>query len=222
MQSHVWNRLFSYTIGIMIGCACGGVLFFWIGQPIGSTIADGRYGWYISRSTGIVAYLFAWLSTLTGLLITSRQAQLWPGVAHTNDIHRQASVVSLLMTIVHAVILISNKYLHYTWVTLFVPDLNGPYLPMAIGIGQVALPGAIIVTLSAEWRSALGKAWRWIHMGAFGVFVAAAIHGIYSGSDTRNPLISGMYIVTICSVVFLTIYRIRYRDLEQQHRHATH
>jgi hypothetical protein len=52
--------------------------------------------------------------------------------------------------------------------------------------------------------------------------VAAAVHGIYSGSDTRSPLISGMYIVTICSVVFLTIYRIRYRDLEQQHRHATH
>jgi sulfoxide reductase heme-binding subunit YedZ len=221
MASQLWNRLFAYTIGIMVGCVIGGFLFFWIGQPIGSTIADGHYSWYISRSTGIVAYLFAWLSMITGLMVTSRQAQLWPGVVHTNDLHRQASVVSLLMSLVHVIILMGNKYLNYTWISLFIPDLNGTYAPIAIGIGQIALPVSIIVTLSAEWRSALGKAWRWIHMGAFGVFVASTIHGIYSGSDTRIPFISGMYIVTTCSVVFLTIYRIRYRDLEQQHRHAT-
>jgi len=206
----------------MVGCACGGVLFFWIGQPIGSTIADGHYSWYISRSTGIVAYLFAWLSMVSGLLITSRQAQLWPGVVHANDIHRQASIVSLMMTAVHVIILINNHYLNYTWISLFIPDLNGPHLPIAVGIGQIALPVSIIVTLSAEWRSHLGKAWRWIHMGVFGVFVASAIHGIYSGSDTRIPFISGMYIVTLCSVVFLTIYRIRYRGFEHQQRHATH
>jgi predicted ferric reductase len=114
MASQLWNRLFAYTIGIMVGCVIGGFLFFWIGQPIGSTIADGHYSWYISRSTGIVAYLFAWLSMITGLMVTSRQAQLWPGVVHTNDLHRQASVVSLLMSLVHVIILMGNKYLNYT------------------------------------------------------------------------------------------------------------
>jgi hypothetical protein len=76
-----------------------------------------------------------------------------------------------------------------------------------VGIGQIALPIAIVVIATAEWRQIVGKAWRWIHVGAFFVYFGGALHGIFSGSDTRVSLISLMYVVTISSVIFLTVYQ---------------
>lgn len=221
MESPFWQKLFSRIIGILFGCIVGAFLFFWIGHPIGSTLTDSHTSWYLSRSTGMVAYVFSWFSMVTGLLITGRQAQSWPGVATTNDLHRQASLVSVIMMFAHVLVLLTDNYIGYTLSSLFIPDLNGPYAPIAVGIGQIALPVALIVTLTAEWRTTLGKAWRWIHVGAFFVFVAASIHGIYSGTDTRIPFVSALYVVAICSVVFLTVYRLRFRTLERQQRHVT-
>ena len=90
-------------------------------------------------------------------------------------------------------------------------DLQSPYAPIAVGIGQIALPIAIVIIATAEWRQIVGKAWRWIHVGAFFVYFAGALHGIFSGSDTRISLVSLMYVVTISSVIFLTVYRVVFR-----------
>ena len=221
MDNLVWRKLFSYTIGIIAGTLIGSILFFWVGQPLGSSISDSHSSWYISRSTGLVAYFFAWVSMMAGLMITSRQAQAWPGVSQANDIHRQASIVSLIMTLIHVLVLIANPYLQYTWYALFIPDSNGPYAPIAVGIGQIALPIAIIISATADWRQLVGKSWRWIHIGAFMVFFASALHSIYSGTDTRVPFVSGFYVVTISSVIFMTVYRMRFRSLERKLRHVT-
>ena len=208
MPEHTWRVLFARIIGIVVGLIVGVLALLWVSPIIARSLATVQSGWYISRSTGIIAYLLSWLSTVAGLMITGRQAQQWPGVVQANDIHRQASLASLVMMAIHVVALMTDTYIHYTWWTLFVPSLQSPYAPIAVGIGQIALPIAVVVIATAEWRQIVGKAWRWIHVGAFFVYFGGALHGIFSGSDTRVSLISLMYVITISSVIFLTVYRV--------------
>jgi predicted ferric reductase len=210
-----WRLLLARMAGIMVGLVVGTFVMLWLSPIMAQALGTMHSGWYLSRSTGILAYILGWISTVAGLLITGRQAQQWPGVVQANDIHRQASLASLVMICIHAVVLLMDTYIGYTWQTLFIPSMTGPYAPIAVGLGQIALPIAVIVTLSAEWRSKIGKAWRWIHVGAFFVYFAGALHSIFSGSDTRIPWIAAMYVVTISSVLFLTVYRIVYRRAVQ-------
>jgi len=215
MQDQSWRLLLSRMAGIIVGLVVGVFVMLWISPIMAQALGTIHSGWYLSRSTGILAYLLGWLSTVAGLLITGRQAQQWPGVAQANDIHRQASLASLVMIFIHVVVLLMDKYIGYTWQSLFVPSMSGPYAPIAVGFGQVALPIAVIVTLTAEWRTKIGKAWRWIHVGAFFVYFAGVIHSVFSGSDTRIPWIAAMYVLTVASVVFLTAYRVVFRRLVQ-------
>jgi predicted ferric reductase len=198
--------------GIVFGAVAALVLTAFIGADLAQSLAGAHSAWYLSRSTGLVAYLLSWLATVAGLLITGRQAQSWPGVFEANDIHRQASLAGAVMMLIHALVLLLDGYIGYTWQTLFIPSTTGPYLPYAVALGQLALPLVIVVTLSAEWRTHVGKAWRWIHAAAFFTFFAGALHGILSGSDTRLDAVSVMYVLTISSVVFLTAYRIIFRN----------
>ncbi len=198
--------------GIMIGVLLGLFAILFIGSDIARSMTGVHTGWYVSRSTGLVAYFLSWLATVAGLMITGRQAQQWPGTFEANDIHRQASLASAIMMTIHILVLLLDGYIGYTWQSLFIPSATGPYLPFAVALGQLAFPLVIVVTLSAEWRTKVGKAWRWIHAAAFFTFFAGALHGILAGSDTRVTSITVMYILTISSTIFLTAYRIIFRN----------
>jgi DMSO/TMAO reductase YedYZ heme-binding membrane subunit len=198
--------------GILIGTLLGALAILFVGRDIAQSLSGIHTGWYLSRSTGLVAYILSWLATVAGLMITGRQAQQWPGVFEANDIHRQASLASAIMMTIHILVLLLDGYIGYTWQSLFIPSTTGPYLPFAVALGQIAFPLVIVVTLSAEWRTKVGKAWRWIHAAAFFTFFAGAVHGILAGSDTRVTMVSLMYILTISSTIFLTAYRVIFRN----------
>lgn len=209
---HPSVRLFlARTGGVLIGVIIGAITILYVGRDIAQSLNGIHSGWYLSRSTGLVAYILSWLATIAGLMITGRQAQHWPGVFEANDIHRQASLASSVMMTIHIIVLLLDGYIGYTWQSLFIPSTTGPYLPFAVALGQVAFPLVLVVTISAEWRNKFGKAWRWIHGAAFFTFFAGAAHGILAGSDTRLSMISLMYVVTISSTIFLTAYRVVFR-----------
>jgi hypothetical protein len=50
------------------------------------------------------------------------------------------------------------------------------------------------------------KAWRTIHYGSLGLFVAALLHGMLAGTDTDNPWMVGMYLGAAV-VVFVLVSR---------------
>jgi DMSO/TMAO reductase YedYZ heme-binding membrane subunit len=197
--------------GILLGLLVGLLVILTVGSDIAQSLNGVHTGWYLSSSTGLVAYFLSWLSTFAGLMITGRQAQQWPGVFQANDIHRQASLASVIMMSIHITVLLLDGYIGYTWQSLFIPSPNGPYLPFAVALGQIAFPLIVVVIVTAEWRSTIGKAWRWIHAAAFFTFFAGALHGILAGSDTRVSMISLMYVLTISSTLFMTAYRVFFR-----------
>jgi predicted ferric reductase len=175
-----------------------------------SVSGDGlKVFWYLSRSSAFAAYLLLWLSMAFGLLITNRMARLWPGGPAAFDLHQHVSLLALVFSLFHALILLGDQYIQSKLTDVLLPFGLIAYRPFWVGFGQVGFYLLALVTLTFYARKLLGgQRWRVIHMASYAAFVLAAFHGVYSGTDTLASGAVAMYVVTVISVIFLTIYRV--------------
>lgn len=67
----------------------------------------------------------------------------------------------------------------------------------------------VVIGASFAFRRLLGfRAWRALHWLAFPVFAIGLAHGVGSGTDSGNPGVQLLYLVTAGSVIFATTYRL--------------
>jgi len=186
------------------------VLPTWLPALSASLLGDAPHAyWYLARSSAIVAYILLWLSMVAGLLMTSKLARLWPGGPVAFDLHQHASLLGLACALFHALILLGDRYIQADLRQILLPFAYAGHQSLWVGLGQIGLYLLALVGLSFYVRSWIGRgAWRLIHFLSFALFVLALLHGIFSGSDTVNPWIQGLYWATGGSVLFLLCYRI--------------
>jgi predicted ferric reductase len=171
--------------------------------------SDPKAAWYLARVSGLVAYGLLWLAMLSGLLITSRTAKLWPGGPLAFDLHQHTSLLALAFSLFHGLVLLGDQYIGYTLVEVLVPFASTAYKPRAVGAGQVALYVLALVALSFYVKQQLGRqVWRLIHFASFALFALALAHGIVSGSDGGAWWAQALYWLSGGSVLFLTVYRV--------------
>lgn len=165
--------------------------------------------WYLARTSGFVAYGLLWLSVGFGLLITNKIARVWNGGPLAFDLHQFTSLLALVFAFFHAVILLGDRHIGYSFVQLLLPFASGDYRPFWVGLGQFGLDLMAIVGLSFYVRRQLGaRAWRALHYASFLVYVFATLHGLWAGTDTATPGALFLYTLSGASVYFLTLYRI--------------
>jgi predicted ferric reductase len=165
--------------------------------------------WFLSRGSAIAAYWVLWLAMAMGIMITNKMAQIWPGIPPAYEIHQYTSLLGMGLALFHAMILTGDAFIHYTIAQVLVPFASQNYRPTWVGIGQTAFYIWLIVNLSFYVRKRIGKkAWRWIHFASYISFLAAMLHGIYSGTDTSSTLIQTLYWFSGASMLLLTIYRV--------------
>ena len=165
--------------------------------------------WYLSRGSGIVAYLIIWLSTALGLMVTNKLGRLWPGGPATVDLHEFTGLLGMAFSVFHVLILLGDQYIGYTLGQLLIPFASSDYRPLWVGLGQVGLYLGLPVTFAFYVRQRIGyRTWRLLHYASFGVYLLTGAHGILAGTDSSTLLVRGMYLVTGGSIYFLTIYRI--------------
>ena len=181
--------LYPATRGALAGLALATVLWGWWAQG-----GDGPYRWWLSRSAGITAYSLLWLNVATGLLLSGRWLRQRLAPALVAQLHQTLSGMALGFSLFHALILAGDRYLHLAS-TLWV------------GAGQLSLGllGALI--LSSQLRKRLGnRAWRAIHLTAYGAYWMALAHALAVGTDSDR--LSFFYLCTGGSVLWLTTARI--------------
>jgi predicted ferric reductase len=197
--------------GVVVGAlAAVIVLPIWL-PALGASIhaLDPKAYWYLSRSSGFVAFGLLWLSMVFGLLITNRMARLWPGGFTAFDLHQFASLLGLALTVFHGLILIGDHYLNYTLAQLVIPFGSVNYRPVWVGLGQIGTYGLIIVTLSFYLRRRMGpRGWRLVHGLSYAGFLLALLHGLFSGTDSGSLGVLAFYWITAVSTLALTVYRI--------------
>ncbi len=159
--------------------------------------------WEIARATGLAAIALYSLTATWGILIAGRGIQQ-PKVAL--DLHRSLQTLGLLAIVTHIVALLLDHYAEVGPLTLLgVDDRPG------VVIGAVALWLAAIIPLSFALRTRKRityGAWRAIHFLAYGFWAAAVVHGIWSGTDTGNPIVLAGYGLIIAMVLSATAWRL--------------
>jgi predicted ferric reductase len=162
--------------------------------------------WYITRASGIAAFIMLWLSTAWGLAVSSKIFDSLLHRAYTYDFHQFLSLLSLGFLFLHIAVLTLDHYLPFSIAQILVP-FTSSYRPLWVGIGVIALYLTVLVTVTFYIRSWIGvKAFRWIHTLSLVAYLGATFHGLYSGTD--SPLISMqiLYKGSLLSVIFLTTY----------------
>lgn len=180
----------------------------------GAALASGsseQLPWFISRAAGIGAFLALTASMILGLLVTTQAAEPRVPRAFSFEIHSFLSVLALTLVGIHGGALLFDSWFHFTPLDLLVPFM-APYAPLWTGLGVIAAWTMAVVTGSFWTKQRIGhRAWRKLHFASFVAYVLALGHGASAGTDTANPGIAAIYVVSAAAVLGLLTVRVAKR-----------
>jgi len=177
--------------------------------------------WYLSRASGIVAWLTLTASVLWGIMLSTDLFPHRRRPAWLLDLHRWLGGMTICFVAVHLGTLVADSYTHFGPRELLVPFAS-TWRPTAVALGVFAVWLLVAVELTALAMKRLSKTWwRDVHVASYGVFWLTSIHAALSGTDTAQTLYTITSIVAMAAVVFAGSYRILSRDLpKRRSKHA--
>jgi predicted ferric reductase len=183
-----------------------------VGQSLGSylrflfALDSVQIWWYVTRASGIIAYLLLWFSTILGLAVTSKYLDGMLDRLFTYDFHEFISLLSMGFTLVHVIVLMLDHYMPYSLAQILVPFIS-PYRPFWVGVGVISFYIILLVTITFYLRNKIGRgAFRAIHVLSLLGYIGVTLHGYFSGTDTALPSMQILYQVSGLAVLFLTVY----------------
>jgi predicted ferric reductase len=162
--------------------------------------------WYITRASGLIAYVLIWLSMVWGLGVSSKIFDVLLHGTFTYDFHQYISLLAIGFTLLHMGVLLFDGYMPYSVWQILIPFIS-PYRPLWIGIGVIGFYLMALVTVTFYMRTRIGmKAFRTIHVFSLVSYFAITLHSFLSGSDSSLPSVMVLYVGTFLITLFMIIY----------------
>lgn len=171
--------------------------------------------WYLSRAAGIVAWVVLAVTCMWGILLVTRMLKPADRPAWLLDLHRYLGVLSIVTTLVHAVVLHFDKWMHPTWFELFVPwkmnSANTAMYDNSVAWGIISLYMLVVIQGTSMMMKKLPKRlWRSVHLTSYLLFVIATVHGVWAGSDTGNIVL----LLTMAGIIGILAFALVARILQ--------
>ena len=159
---------------------------------------SGRELWYLTRSTGIVAFVLLTATVVMGIAANGDWARpRWPRFI-TQGLHRNLSLLAVVFVFLHVMTTVVDGYVPIGWVDAVVPFAS-PYHRLWVGLGAIAFDLILALVLSSMIRRHLShRAWRAVHVLAYAAWPIAMVHGLGAGTDTTTVI---MRWITALSIV---------------------
>lgn len=172
------------------------------------TEINSKLAWYVSRSTGVVAFLALTGSVLLGLWVSGRFTKKLPPAAWTTDLHRYLGGMSLILVVIHMIALNFDNYADFGWSELFEP-MASEWKPIPVTLGIVAFYLLVAVELTSLIKRFLSrKFWLYIHWLSAGVFALSLLHLLFAGTDVGKPWVRQLVVAVLCIVILFLTARI--------------
>jgi predicted ferric reductase len=210
-----WATLAWWIGGLLLAVvvAAGGLFLL---SPAGSSAvaflnwlfaADSvQVMWYITRASGLAAYVLMWFSMAWGLAVASKITDTLLHRAFTYDFHQFVSLLMLGFVLLHIGVLLFDRYMPYSLLQILVPFIS-PYRPLWVGIGVIGFYLAVLVTVTYYMRGKIGmKAFRAIHVLSLLSYLGITLHSFLSGTDSTLLSVQVLYTSTFLVTLFLMIY----------------
>jgi methionine sulfoxide reductase heme-binding subunit len=199
------------SIYLVVGCAgllasiVARLIAFTSALEISTTAASNTIPWGLTRSAGFVAFLCATGSVVFGARRPSR-LPLRGLPARIYALHRALGIAALLALAVHLLALRLDTFIGFSWSELLVAPWTGPYYPLWVSVGWLAMILLILTAASGGLRRLL-PGWRVVHLLAYLTFAFSLLHGLFSGSDSGSYLPLAVYLVSLLAVVVALVLR---------------
>jgi hypothetical protein len=198
----------TYRVGLVVGVTVSAVLTSWlVGIGVQSIAGDKMAPWILGRAAGITSYLLLVGLVLFGLVLSHPARARWrrPSSATRIRVHVSLSVFTLVFTVLHIVVLATDKYAGVGWWGAFVP-LGSSYRPVPVTLGVIGLYAGLAAGLTAAFSGRIARRVWWpVHKVAVVSLVLVWLHGVLAGIDT--PALLSMYVITGLAVLVLGVSR---------------
>jgi len=167
--------------------------------------------WFANRGSGVVLVALLTLSTALGIVATVRAgSSRWPRFA-TQALHRNVSLISVGLMVLHAVVAKLDTYVDLTWIDIIIP-IQGDYAAkhkLGLFLGSLAFDLIFVVVITSLLRHRMGhKVWRGIHLASYVSWAAGVVHGLVLGTDAYTVWSISVTILSVAVVAGAGIVRI--------------
>lgn len=172
------------------------------------TTSSGTALWYLTRATGLVSLLLLSATVVLGIVASiGWTRERWPRFL-SQGLHRNLSLYCLVVIALHIVTTVADSYVPIGLFNAVVP-FTSPYRPLWVGLGAVAFDMLVAVAITSAVRHRIGYgAWRGVHWLAYVCWPIAVLHGLGTGSDSRQSVADLIYVVCILAVAGALVWRL--------------
>ena len=143
-----------------------------------------QFWWFLSRSSGLVAWAVLTLTLVWGVLLSTKLLSPRVRPPWMLDLHRWLGATSALLVGVHLASLVADSYVRFTLVDLLVP-FAADYQPLAVAVGVIGLYLlAAVQASSLAMRRIPTSWWRAVHMSSYALVLVVSLHAALAGTDT--------------------------------------
>lgn len=169
------------------------------------------WSWYITRATGITAFILLYLVMFLGLSIRNPFVSRLIKPITSLNVHGWLSVQSLILAAFHGIVLIFDKYLHFNLYDIFIPFYAKIYT-REIALGLLGFYLMLILIITSYLRKKINyKIWRGLHFLNIVLYVAVFMHALYLGSDLQSGVLRTIFILINIPLLFLIISNIYFK-----------
>jgi predicted ferric reductase len=166
---------------------------------------NSQIWWFVSRSSGMVAWGLLTLSVCWGLFISTKAVAKASSPAWLLDLHRYLGGTAVLFTMLHLVGLAADNYVTFGWAETFIP-MASSWKSGAVAFGIVGFYLLIAIEgTSLAMKRLPRRLWRAVHHLSLVLYFVATYHAIAAGTDKQNQLFRIAALASINIVMFLTI-----------------
>jgi len=179
---------------------------------------DQHAWWYLARASGIVSWILISSSVIWGLAVAGRLTKKRPPAAWNLDLHRFLGGTAVVFTGLHLTGLAMDRYVNFGPTDLLVPYVT-TWRPGSVAWGIVGLYVLLAIEITSLLMKHLPrKLWRYVHLTSFALWAMATIHGLWSGTDARNPVLRLTGIGLLSFGLWLGVMRLAVPAWRRRHR----
>jgi len=129
-----------------------------------------------------------------------KRLERWPRFA-LEDVHRFGGLLVGSFVTIHVVTIALDAYLPFSLTAIVVP-LVASYRPIFTALGIVAAELLLALAVTNRYRARLPYSfWRRAHYLNLGVWGAATVHGLGSGTDRSTPWLLAIFAASVAAVL---------------------
>lgn len=164
--------------------------------------------WFLNRGTGVVLLGLMTLTVVLGIWTTTGRAGRGMPRFVTQQLHRNLSLVSAALLVVHVAAAVLDSYVTIDWVDAIVPFI-GSYKPLWLGFGTLALDLIAVTIVTSLLRHRMNeRLWRGLHLLSYGAWGVSVVHGLGIGTDALAPW--SWWVTVLCVAAVAIAWTIRF------------